>query len=86
MSRWSEAVSTVGARFQDLHALPLEEAVEVAAMRTPGSFSREELARRMAATASATPSRGWTPAAKDPDAAAGVQKSLSGSRETDVSV
>lgn len=50
MSRWSEAVSTVGARFQDLHSLPLEEAVEVAAMRTPGSFSREELARRMAAT------------------------------------
>ena len=50
MSRWSEAVSKVGARFQDLQALPLEEAVEVAAMRTPGSFSREELARQMAAT------------------------------------
>ena len=49
-TRWNEAAESVGKRFQDLHDLPLDEAVDTALMRTPGSFSREELARRMAAS------------------------------------
>ena len=49
-SRWHEAAETVGRRFQDLHDLPLDEAVDTALMRTPGSFSREELTRRIAAS------------------------------------
>ena len=49
-SRWNEAAETVSRRFQDLHDLPLDEAVDTALMRAPGSFSREELARRIAAS------------------------------------
>ena len=49
-TRWNEAAESVGRRFQDLHDLPLDEAVDTALMRTPGSFSREELARRIAAS------------------------------------
>ncbi len=49
-SRWSEAAETVTVRFEQLHNLPLDEAVETALLRTPGSFSRDELARRIAAS------------------------------------
>ena len=48
-SRWTEAAETVAGRFQQLNDLPLDQAVEIALMRTPGNMSREELARRMAA-------------------------------------
>ena len=49
-SRWTEAAETVAERFQHLNDLPLDEAVEVALMRTPGNMSREDLTRRMAAS------------------------------------
>ena len=49
-SRWTETAATVDERFQQLSDLPLDEAVEVALMRTPGNMNREELARRIAAS------------------------------------
>lgn len=54
-SRWTEAAETVAERFQHLNGLPLDEAVEIALMRTPGSMSREELTRRMAAAREVEP-------------------------------
>lgn len=54
-SRWHEAAETVAERFQHVNDLPLDEAVEVALMRTPGSMSREELTRRMAASREVEP-------------------------------
>ena len=54
-SRWNEAAETVAERFQRLNDLPLDEAVEVALMRTPGNMSREELTRRMAASREVEP-------------------------------
>ena len=49
-TRWREAAETVGMRFQSLHDMPLDEAVDTALMRTPGGFSKEELTERMAAS------------------------------------
>ena len=57
-SRWNEAAATVAERFQHLNDLPLDEAVDVALMRTPGNISREDLARRMAASRGAEPPQG----------------------------
>jgi hypothetical protein len=57
-SRWTEAAETVAERFQHLNDLPLEEAVEVALMRTPGNMSREDLTRRMAASRKVEPPQG----------------------------
>ena len=57
-SRWHDAARTVAERFQDLKDLPLEEAVEVALIRTPGGMSREELTRRMAAARVVEPRQG----------------------------
>jgi hypothetical protein len=49
-SRWAETAETLSERFQRFDALPLDEAVDAALMGTPGNMSREELARRMAAS------------------------------------
>jgi hypothetical protein len=49
-SRWTEAVETVTDRFRRFHELPLDEAVDAALMRAPGNMSRDELARRIAAS------------------------------------
>jgi hypothetical protein len=57
-SRWNEAADTVAERFQQLQDLPLDEAVDVALMRTPGNISREDLARRMAASRGVEPPQG----------------------------
>ena len=57
-TRWHEAVETVGKRFQSLHEMPLDEAVDTALMRTPGNFSREELTQRMAASRDYLPEPG----------------------------
>lgn len=56
-SRWSETAATVDERFQELNGLPLDEAVEAALIRTPGNMSREELARRIAASRGDEPSQ-----------------------------
>jgi hypothetical protein len=49
-SRWTEAAASVTDRFQRFHELPLDEAVEAALVRAPGNMSRDELARRIAAS------------------------------------
>lgn len=54
-SRWNEAAESVTERFQHLNELPLDEAVEAALLRTPGNVSREELARRIAASREVEP-------------------------------
>jgi hypothetical protein len=58
ISRWNEAAESVTQRFQHLNDLPLDEAVEVALMRTPGNMSREELPRRIAASREVEPRQG----------------------------
>ena len=49
-SRWAETAEHLSQRFHRFDALPLDEAVDAALLGTPGNMSREELARRMAAS------------------------------------
>ncbi len=56
-SRWTEAAETVTERFQRFAELPLDEAVEAALIRAPGNMSRDELARRIAASRAVEPPR-----------------------------
>jgi hypothetical protein len=49
-SRWAETADRLSERFQRFDALPLDEAVDEALVGTPGNMSRDELARRMAAS------------------------------------
>jgi hypothetical protein len=49
-SRWAETAEHLSQRFHRFDDLPLDEAVDAALIATPGNLSREELARRMAAS------------------------------------